>query len=124
MLRSIRVRQSVFLVLQVALTLAALYHFAGLFYKVNDAPFVRHAAFVVIDLFCVYGFRKRPRYIVFFFAPFTLYQYYTHGLHLIRLWTTENRIHWISVLVLAILPVGLIFLVLDLLRSREENQIR
>ncbi len=114
MLYSVDARNKIFLLLQIALTIAALYHFAGLFFKVNDASVVRHATFVVTDAFCVYGFLKRPKYFVFFFAAFTLQQVYAHGQYLVQLWMSEDKIHWVSVIVLTLLPIGLFGLIADL----------
>ena len=121
---SILVRMKIFRLLQIALTIAAIYHLAGLFYRVDAAPVTRHAIFVVSDLLCVYGFVKRPRYFVFFFTAFTVQQYYSHGQHLSNMWVNEERIHWVSVLVLTLMPTGLICLVKEMIHiSGERNSL-
>lgn len=111
MIYSIQSRKKVFWLLRISLTIAALYHLTGLFYKVNDATVLRHAVFVTLDSFCVYGFFKRPRYFVFCFAAFTLHQYLNHGTYLIDWWISKQEIHWISFFVLAVLPIGLVGLI-------------
>jgi hypothetical protein len=121
MLRSIRVRQNIFLLLETALSVAALYHGVGLFYKIDSSPVLRHALFAGLDLFCVYGFLKGRTYFVFFFTAFTVQQYYTHGKYLIEMWINQREIHWISVFVLVLLPVGLICLIADVLQSSVDG---
>ena len=110
--------------MQIALTIAGLYHFAGLFYEVNDASVRQHATFVVTDFFCVYGFFRRPGYFIFLFAAFTVQQYYSHGQYLMHLWISEDKIHWVSIVVLALMPTGLFYLIADgYLTSRERNSL-
>ena len=124
MFYSVQARRKIFLMLQIALTIAGLYHFAGLFYQVNDASVSQHATFVVVDFFCVYGFWKRSGYFIYFFAAFTMQQYYSHGQYLIHLWMSEDKIHWISIVVLALMPTGLFCLIAEwYLISREKNSL-
>lgn len=121
---STQLRKKIFRLLQIALTIAAIYHLAGLFYRVDAASVTRHAIFVVSDLLCVYGFVKRPKYFVFFFTAFTVQQYYTHGQYLIHIWLNEERIHWVSVLVLSLMPTGLICLVQEMIHfSGDRNSL-
>jgi hypothetical protein len=104
----------IFLYVFAVLTLiAATYHFTGIFYKINNSPVWRHALFVVIDLFCVYGFLKRPRYFIYLYSILIIQQYYSHGQHLINLWNLEHKIHWISLAVLVLIPIGWICLLAD-----------
>jgi hypothetical protein len=93
--------------------LTCLYHFAGIFYKVNDSSAWRHFLFVLINLICIYGFIKRPNYFVYFFGLLLFQQYYSHGSYLIDLWIQSRKIHWISVFDLLLLPIGFIGLVED-----------
>lgn len=93
--------------------IAAIYHAVGIFYKVNDVPVWRHALFVAINLFCVYGLLKRPRYFLYFFCVLIIQQYLSHGSQLINLWYMEHRIDWISLAVLVLLPIGLLGLLDD-----------
>ncbi len=121
---SIRLRRKIFRLLQIAFTIAAIYHLVGLFYRVDTAPVTRHAIFVVSDLLCAYGFVKRPKYFVFFFMAFTIQQYNAHGQYLIHMWLNEERIHLVSILVLILMPIGLICLVMEFIHgSREGNTL-
>ncbi len=121
MLRSIQVRRKIFYLLEVALSIAAVYHGVGLFYRIDGSTVLRHALFVGLDLFCVYGFLTVRPYFVFFFTAFTLQQYYTHGRYLIEMWIHQHEIHWISVAVLVLLPAGLICLIADVLQSTVDG---
>lgn len=121
MLCSAQVRIKISLLLGISLAIAALYHVAGLFYNLDDSSVLRHAIFIGLDLFCVYGFLKRPKYFILFFMAFTLQQYYTHGQYIIEMWISNNKIHWISVSVLVLLPIGLLFLIVDLWHSSIQS---
>jgi hypothetical protein len=103
--------------------LAAIYHLIGIFYKINNSPVWRHVIFVVVNLFCIYGFLKRPKYFIYFFCVLTLQQYNSHGSHLIRLYTLEHKIHWISLFVIILLPIGLFCLFEDK-RSNRINDLK
>lgn len=92
---------------------AAFYHFAGIFIHVNDASVLRHALFVMIDMYCIYGFVFRPRYFNLFFSVLTIQQIYTHGSQLAMLWSLEHRIHWISLAVIILIPLGLAKLITE-----------
>lgn len=91
----------------------AIYHLVSVFYKTDDSPVWRHLLFVAINLFCVYGFLKRPAYFVYFVALLLVQQYYSHGTHLVNFWIEKRRIDWPDVLVLLLLPVSLICLTED-----------
>jgi hypothetical protein len=89
------------------------YHTVALFCKVNESGFWRNLVFVIIGIFCIYGFLKRPKYFIYFYIILLIQQYYSHGRHLINSLTTEHRIHWISLMVLVFMPLGLIYLWLE-----------
>lgn len=89
-------------------SVAALYHLVGIFFKINDASIFRHVLFVVIDIYCVYGFLYRHNLFIIFLSILTIQQIYTHGLHLFVTWDFEQKIHWISVAVLILMPLGMI----------------
>lgn len=93
--------------------IAALYHLVGVFYPVNDAPKWRHLLFVLVNVFCVYGFIQRPGYFLIIFAALLVQQFYSHGTGLIKTWTETGQIHWISVCVLVLLPIAMLCLLYD-----------
>lgn len=113
MLFSDKTRNVLFKVFAFFGTLAAIYHFAGIFYKVDESPAWRHVLFVVINLFVVYGVLKRPKYFVYIVAILVIQQYYSHGTYLVNLWIEKKQIHWISVFVLVLLPIVLLCLIED-----------
>ena len=113
MLFSKKTRNVLFKVFAVLLSLIAIYHFVGVFYKVNDSPIWRHLLFVVINLFCVYGILKRPKYFVYLVALLLIQQYYSHGTYMVTMWIEKKQVHWISVFDLLLLPIVLISLIED-----------
>ena len=113
MLFSLKTRNILFKVFAVLGCLAGIYHFTCVFYKVDESPVWRHILFVGINIFCVYGFLKRPKYFVYFVALLFVQQFYSHGTYMVNLWQKSNKIHWLSVFNLLLLPIGLICLIED-----------
>lgn len=106
-------KNKIFIVLAVFITIAAVYHLLGIFYNLDHLPVWRHAIFMTVDLFCVYGLIKRPGYFVVLFIVFTIQQYYSHAPYLVETWQNQHAIHWKSVFVLALLPIALTLLIAD-----------
>jgi hypothetical protein len=121
MIKSVAIKRIIFFAFAILSIMAAIYHLIGIFYKINDSPIWRHSLFVIINLFCVFGFIKRPRYFIYIYVVLIIQQYYSHGQHLIKLWDLEHKIHWISLFVLILLPIGLICLLTDYKTNRIEN---
>jgi len=122
MIFSTKTRSNLFVMFVVLFFLAAIYHFVGIFYKVNDAPVWKHLLFVEIDLFCAYGILRRPKYFAYLFALFLLQQYYSHGTYLINMWNEKKQVHLISLFVLFVLPFALICLIEgNKTKSKEEE---
>ena len=119
-----KIRIILFKVFAVLSSLVAIYHFVGVFYKVNESPIWRHLLFVMINLFCVYGILKRPKYFVYLVALLLVQQYYSHGSYLLNMWIEKKQIHWISVFDLLLLPIVLICLIEDCkMKSRENGSV-
>ncbi len=91
----------------------ALYHLVGIFYQVNTSPWWRHAIFILISLFCAYGFSKRPLYFLYFFAILVAQQFYSHGTNLVSQWMGYNKTDWVSIFLLPLLVVLLVALYLE-----------
>ena len=89
---------------------AAAYHLVGLFHMVNDSPFWRNALFVVVDVFCAYGFRRRPRWFVWFFGALAVQQCYGHGGSLVRA-HMEGHIPWLDIGVVLFMAIALAALI-------------
>jgi hypothetical protein len=113
MLFSNKTRNRLLIAFAILSVAAGLYHFAGLFYKIDQAPVWRHAIFIGISFFCIYGIIKRPVFFIYFIALLLVQQYYSHGYYLIQLWVSKKQVHWISVADLLLLPILLICLVED-----------
>jgi drug/metabolite transporter superfamily protein YnfA len=113
MLFTLKTRDILFKALAGLACLAGAYHLAGIFYKVNESPVWRHLLFVGISVFCVYGFLKRPKYFAWFIALLFAQQCYSHGTYAVNLWMQRKQIHWISLIDLVLLSIGLICLVED-----------
>jgi hypothetical protein len=93
--------------------IAMLYHIKGIFYPTTLTPAWRHGIFVCINIICIYGVIKRPKWFIWFAVILTVQQWYSHGSYAIHLWQTENKIHWISVVDVILLPVLVWLLFLD-----------
>jgi hypothetical protein len=90
-----------------------LYHIKGIFYPTQLTPAWRHGIFVLINIITIYGVLKRPKWFIWFVAFLTIQQWYSHGSYALHLWQTENKIHWISVGVILLLPVLVWLLFID-----------
>ncbi len=91
--------------------IATLYHIKGIFYPTELTPAWRHAVFVVINIIFIIGIIKRPSWFIWFVSILTIQQLYSHGSYAIRLWQSENKIHWVSFGVVILLPVLLSVLI-------------
>ena len=108
-----KTRQVYFKLFAVFCFITAIYHLVGIFYKLNDAPPLRHLLFVGINLFCAYGILKRPWYFVYLFAVLLVQQYYSHGGSIISMWAEKKQVDWLSVAVLIALSIGMVCLLED-----------
>lgn len=110
---SYRMDKKLFLFFSLFFVGAALYHFIGIFHKINDAPVWRHTLFVIINLFCVYGLLKRPWYFLYFFFLFMLQQFNGHGRKALALLAEGQAIDWVGMCEMPILLAIFILLILD-----------
>jgi len=108
-----KVENNVFISLTALSIIVAIYHFVGIFYKINDSSVWRHILFIVICIVCVYGLSKRPFWFIFFFFLLVLQQLYSHGSYLVWFWQNEHRIHWISATVVIAMPIIFTLLLLN-----------
>ena len=113
MLVSSKIKSKVFVAFAVLAVFAGIYHLVGVFYKINESPVWRHVIFAAINIFCVYGFLKRPKYFIYFVAILLVQQFYSHGSYIINLWLEKGQIHWISVFDLLLLSIALFCLIDD-----------
>jgi hypothetical protein len=90
-----------------------LYHLKGIFFPNSITPAWRHAIFVVINAIGIYGVLKRPSWFIYFALVLTVQQFYSHGSYAIHLWQTQNKLHWISIADLILLPILLLLLYID-----------
>jgi hypothetical protein len=93
--------------------LAGGFHLIGIFYPINSSPTWRHALFVGINLFCAYGFLKRPRFFVYLFFLLLLQQIYSHGGNVITIWNQQHLISWVDVSVVLFMLFAFVLLVID-----------
>ena len=115
-----KIRNWLFIAFAILTLISAGYHFLDIFYPFDKSPVWRHILFIGINLFCTYGVLKRPKYFVYFFAVLLVQQYYSHGSFLVNLWIEKGQIHWISVIDLLLMPIGLICLVDDYRMKRSQ----
>jgi hypothetical protein len=93
--------------------IAMLYHIKGIFYPTSLTPAWRHGIFVCINIICIYGVIKRPKWFIWFAAILTVQQWYSHGSYALNLWQTENKIHWVSLADIILLPLLIILLIFE-----------
>lgn len=89
--------------------------------SVEDGPW-RHALFVAINLAVALGFWRRPKYFPFCFGLLTLQQLASHGKAALSAWTTEQRVDFASLLVLAWMPAALFLLWRDRCATTGRNE--
>jgi hypothetical protein len=70
-----------------------------------DSPPLRHAVFVVLNLFVAVGLHWRPPGFAILFSLLTLQQLESHGAALVSAFRDEGRIDWMSVGVLLVMPL-------------------
>jgi hypothetical protein len=87
-----------------------LYHIKGIFYPTTLTQAWRHGIFVLVNIISIYGIIKRPKWFFWFIAILTLQQWYSHGSYAIHLWQVENKIDWISIADIILLPLLLTLL--------------
>jgi hypothetical protein len=93
--------------------LVGLFHLIGIFYPINSTPVWRHALFVGINLFCAYGFVKRPRFFVYLFFLLALQQFYSHGGEAITIWSQQHLISSVDFAVVLFMLFAFVLLVVD-----------
>ncbi len=112
-------RDRLFKVVTVVSLLIAMYHLVGIFFPINESPPWRHAVFVIVCIFCAYGFIKRPTYFIYLFAVLFLQQFFSHGQSLVFQWSEYHKIDWVSFMLLIFMPFPLICLVIDRLARHQ-----
>lgn len=109
-----------FLMAAAALT-AIVYHTKGYLSPTAETPAWRHALFIGINTISFYGLLQRPRWFIWFWAALTLQQMYSHGSYAWKLWSTQQQVHWISVLVVLMMPVILLVIWLERRAKRRDS---
>ena len=109
--------KNIFLLVFAVLGFAPLfYHIAGAVKPFDATPVWRHTLFIGINVICIYGLAKRPKWFVWFFGALTVQQLYSHGSHFIKL-LQENKVNLIDAAVLILMP--LVFILLLMYRKTE-----
>lgn len=110
---SAKIRNILFICFSILALIAAIYHSVSVFYPMNNSPVYRHILFSIISFCCAYFFIKRNKYFIYFFIVLVIQQYYSHGSYLVKMWSEQNKIHWISVGILLFFPTALFCLIAD-----------
>jgi hypothetical protein len=84
---------------------AAIYHAIGICHPTDHSPAWRHFVFCCISVAGVWAMIKRPYWLVYLLVILTLQQWYSHGTYLVTRYNNEHSIHWLSVMVIIIMPV-------------------
>jgi hypothetical protein len=83
---------------------AAIYHIIGIFSNIDNSPVWRHVLFCCVSITGSWALIKRPSWLIYAMTVLTLQQWYSHGSYLITKYREEQSIHWMSVIVLILLP--------------------
>ena len=116
---TIKQKQNIFIVFAMLFGITTVYHLIAVFFKINDSTQLRNLIFVGINIICIYGILKRPKWFVFFFATLFVQQCYSHGTDLYKIWMEKGKIDWISILDLVMLPTILFFLIEDFKKKKS-----
>jgi hypothetical protein len=114
-------REILFRIFATVFLAAAAYHAAACLhpaFSLGGSP-ARHAAFAVIDAMCAWGLLCRPRWFVVVFGALTAEAIWSHGKRAWILLEAEQRIDWISLLVVLLVPCVLVFLIKDAVDRRR-----
>jgi len=103
--------------------LAATYHTLAVALPGLGVPGVRwrHALFVVISAACSGLLLRRPPWFLPAYALLTVQQVYSHGWGVWLSWTVEQRVDWLALAVVVIVPFTLVLLAWD---AREHGARR
>jgi hypothetical protein len=95
-------RATVFRVLAAVFALAAVQHLARALGVGGDGSRNRHLVFVAINALVAAGLWLRPPFFAWAFLALAVQQLASHGGAAVRAWTTERRIDWLSLAVVAV----------------------
>jgi hypothetical protein len=123
-------REIVFRLAAVGALAAALFHAAALMSPAiaqleyePSYPISRHLAFIAIDGALAGLLLRRPRWLVWAYAPLVVQTLNSHGLGAWRIWVDEHRVDWISVAVSIATPTILWFLVMESRGRRRDARL-
>jgi hypothetical protein len=97
-------------------SLAALYHTVGFFfpYMVIPSHHWRHGVFVLVNLVGIWLILLRPPWAILPFFIMMLQGVNSHTRRALKWWLTDQRIDWISIGVIIVLPLVIFFLYKDI----------
>ncbi len=89
---------------------------------VLPAPRWRHGLFILINALGAWLVLRRPPGLVLPFLAITLQQMYSHGTRALTWWHREQRVDWISLCIIVILPLALVLLIKDARERRSPDR--
>src|SRR4051794_1570431 len=92
---------------------AAVQHLARAPGAAADGSAGRHLVFVAINALVAVGLLRRPPFFTWAFMALAIQQLMSHGGDVVRTWTKERRVDWISVAVLVVVLVTAALLLHD-----------
>jgi hypothetical protein len=95
-------RVTVFRLLAALFAIAAVQHLARAVGATEDGSPGRHLVFVAVNALVAVGLWRRPPFFAWAFLVLALQQLTSHGGDVVRAWTQERRIDWLSLAVLAV----------------------
>jgi hypothetical protein len=92
----------IFLTASIGFLIAAIYHLLSIFISLNGSGFWHNLLFVVINLWFALKIKSGKKYFYISFTVLYIQQLFSHGSYFINSYQ-DNRIDWLSVLVLIFL---------------------
>lgn len=107
----------------IAFAAAAFYHLLAIIFGLNNSTGWHNCLFVVINLWCAIEVRRARKYFVILFTILYIQQLISHGASILRS-MNENKMDWLSILVLCALTVMYVAVVVSASAKHRERSIR
>jgi hypothetical protein len=116
-------RETIFRIFAILFVAAAFYHGIGYFFPklVVPSPHWRHGVFILVNLIGVWLILWRPPWAILPFAALTVQQLNGHIKRGLHWWTAHQRIDWLSIGVVIILPIALFLLIQEIKEKKQQK---
>jgi hypothetical protein len=118
-----KINKNVFRIIALLFGVAGVYHLVGFINPnlVVQSPHWRHGLFIIINLIGVCLILTRPSWIVYPFLLMTIQVIFSHGTRALK-WWNNNKIDWISLMVIVLMPIILSLIVYEQLNNKKNKK--